>query len=137
MKLPSFKRLYYTDYPKENQELVEQMSYTINNGFESINDTLDNNVSLRDNLFATVRDVDVSTDASGNPTSTAAFSVDNSNPIDGLTVIKHTNKTNSLGYPTSGISISYTQSGTKVTINNVTGLIPNNVYSLRVVAYLT
>lgn len=137
MKIPSFKRIVYTDFPNQFQQLVEQLSYTINNGFENIQNVLNNNVSLRDNFYASVKDVTLTVNSAGVPLSTAAFSIDNSNPVDGLYVIRAINNTNASVFPTSGIFISYTQSGAKVTINSITGLPANNSYTIRVIAYLT
>src|SRR5271165_5097735 len=114
MKLPAYKRLFYNDFPQEAQKIIEQLSYTINNGFEGLFNVINNNISLRDNLFVSVRDITVNVDATGKPTSTAVFSVDNNNPIDGTQVIKATNQTNSQTYPTSGIFLSYSQNGNKV-----------------------
>lgn len=129
--------MYYNDFPKEAQEIIEQLSYTINNAFEGIFNALNNNINLRDNLAVSVRDLQVSVDANGTPSSTISFGVANNNPIDGTIVLRALNQTNNAVYPTGGIFLSYTQSGTKVIVNNITGLPPDNTFSLRIVAFLT
>lgn len=136
-KLPSFKRIFYTDFPKDYQSLVEQLSYTINQGFDALFNALNNNLTLNDNLAVTVKDITVSVNATGTPTSSTGFTVSNSNTIAGVQVIKATNNTNPTIYPTSGVFITYTQSGNLITINNIAGLPANNQFTLRVVAYLT
>lgn len=137
MKLPSFKRLFYTDFEADFQALVEQLSNTINQGFETLYNALNNNLTLSDNLAASVKDVTLSVDSTGRPTSPTAFTISNSNTISGLQVLKATNNTNATVYPTGGIFITYTQSSNQITINNITGLPVNNQFSIRVVAFLT
>lgn len=99
--------------------------------------SLNNNLTLEDNFLATVNTITVSVDSTGTPTSTSAFSVKNNNPIDGLIVLSALNQTSSIVYPTGGIFISFTQSGSKVTITNITGLPTNNTFNIKIVAFLT
>ncbi len=136
-KLPSYKRLYYNDFPEEAQETIEQLSYTVNNAFEGIFSALNKNINIRDNLAVSVRDITVNVDANGIPLSTLTFGVDNNNPIDGVLVIRALNQTNNNVFPTGGIFISYTQNGTKITVNSITGLPINNTFLVRVIAFLT
>lgn len=137
MKVPSLRRLYYTDFEQQYQKLVEQMSYTINTSFESIIQALNNNISIRDNLLASVRDVTLTVDATGTPTSTSVFSIDNSNPIDGLMIIRAASIAKTTVYPTGSIFITYVQNGSVVTIANVTGLPANVQFTVRILAFLT
>lgn len=136
-KLPAYKRLYYNDFPKEAQEIIEQLSYTVNNAFEGIFSALNKNINIRDNLSVSIRDLTVNVDANGVPLSTLTFGVDNNNPLDGVLVIRALNQTNNNVFPTGGIFITYTQTGTKVTVNNITGIPPNNTFLVRVIAFLT
>lgn len=135
MKLANFKRIFYTDFPQQYQQVIEQLSYTINNGFQSLYAALNNNISIRDNFFASVRDVTLTVDATGNVISGGSFSVDNSNPIEGTTVLKAINN-GSNAFPTSGIFLTYSQSGQKVTITNATGIPASISFTIRVIAYL-
>jgi hypothetical protein len=138
MIFPSFKRLVYTDFPQQFQTLVDQMSYTINNSFESIFDAMANGISIRDNLQATVVDVNVTVDSTGAPLTATSFKISNSNPIDGTQVIRAVPTQNgSTSVPSSGVMISYSQTGSKVTISNITGIPANVPFSVRVIAYLT
>lgn len=136
-KLPAYKRVYYTDFPKDSQPAMEQLSYTINNAFEGIFGALNNGLNLADNLSVSVRDLTVNVDATGNPLSTLSFGIDNANPITGVIVIRAANQTNTAGFVTGAPFISYTQNGNKVTVNNITGIPSGNTFSVRVVAFLT
>jgi hypothetical protein len=134
-KLPNFKRLYKTDFKQENQDLIEQLSFIINGAFDSIYQTLNQQVSLQDNIQCTVKDVTVVVDATGKPTSTSSMSLSANGQVTGLTVIMANNITNSTTYPTGMPFISYTVSGKTVIFNNITGLQANNKYTLRVIAF--
>lgn len=135
MKLPSFRRLFKTDFSQEEQPLVEKLSGSLNNGIEVLYDALNNKISIRDNLQCTVKDVDVQVDSSGNPLGTTGFQLNNSNKVEGISVIRADNLTNSVTYPTNTPFISFTQNTSSIIINNVTGLQPNNIYRLRVIAW--
>src|ERR1035437_4933532 len=80
-KLPAYKRVYYTDFPKDSQPAMEQLSYTINNAFEGIFGALNNGLNLADNLSVSVRDLTVNVDATGNPLSTLSFGIENANKV--------------------------------------------------------
>ena len=135
MRLPSFRRLYTGDYDKQFKSLVDTLSLSINNGIQSLYDALNNGLTIRDNMKATVRDVVLSVDATGAPVNTTTFSLDYSGVLDGVIVLSATNQTNANIYPISAPFISFTPLANSVTVNNVTGLQPGNTYSLRVVAF--
>lgn len=127
--------MYKGDYEEQFQKLVDQLSASLNYGIESLYDLSNKNVSLRDNLRCTVKDIAVSVDASGAPVGVTTFSLDIQGQIIGTQVIYAVNTANSGIYPTGGIFISYTQTQNGVLINNITGLPANQPFSLRIVAY--
>ena len=135
MKLPSFKQIFSTDFPKEFKKLVDQLSLLLNNPIGVLYTALNNNLSLRDNLNVTIKDVLVTVDSSGAPLQSTAFTLRTTTKVDGVIVILAINQVNSAVYPTGGVFISGVQGATSYTINNITGLQPNQEYSLRVVAF--
>lgn len=135
MKLPSFKRLLSSDFEKTFQKLVDQLSLSLNNGIDIIYTALANNLTLRDNLRATIKDVNVIVDANGKPTQTTAFTLDSTARVDLVMVGLALNQTNSSIYPSGGVLVSGVQTTNIYTINNVTGLQANNNYLLRIVAF--
>jgi hypothetical protein len=134
-KLPGFRRVYHTDYPKEFQGLVEKMSVSINNGFEVLYDALNNKVDLANNVACLVKEVDVQVNSGGLPLSTTTFNISSTRTVSGLEVIKVTNLTNSSVYPTGAPFCSFTQDNNIITVNHVTGIQANNLYRLKIVAY--
>lgn len=135
MKLPSFRRLFNQDYPKEFQKLIDTLSVSLNNGIEVLYNALNNQLTIRDNLKATVRDVLVTVNATGIPIQGGTFTLDFDGNVDGVIVISAINQVNSSIYPTSGVFISGVQSNKSFIINNITGLQAGQSYSLRVVAF--
>lgn len=155
MRLPIFKRINRNDYPDEFKPLVDLLSVSLNIGIELLYTVLDKRVSLKDNILCDVKDIQVTADENGIPSFPVNVTISNQNITNvlGLNVILATNLTNSVSYPTGGIFITYTQTQSQsqtptqaqiqqqnvspftIQINHVTGLIPDNNYSLRVVIY--
>lgn len=135
MLLPTFKRLLSSDFQKEWQKLVDQLSLSLNNGISVLYTALNNNITIRDNIRGTVVDVLVRVDSTGKPTETTAFKLNSTAQVDILMVGLALNQTNSTIYPTSGVLITGVQSSNIYTIQNVTGLTPNDQWLLRVVAF--
>lgn len=134
MKISSIPKLVKTDYPKEMQDAIEQLSYTINPLIDALTSLANNNISIADNLSSVVKTVIVTVTADGTPTGTTGFNLGKSNVILGLQVKKAVNNTNEIIYPTGGVWISYTQSGSQIIVNNVKGLPAGNQFALTVQA---
>lgn len=135
MKFPTFKRIFKTDYPTEQQALVEKLSSTINNGFEVLYNAMSKNVDLANNLACTLKAITVKVDSSGTPSSTLSFKIDTIGQIKGIEVIRAENQTDSTIYVTSHPFISYTQDNTTITVNNIKGLPANNTFILTIIAW--
>jgi hypothetical protein len=135
-KLPNFKKIFKGDYPDESQALVEQLGDILNYNFDRLFGTLNNGVTLADNLNSMVKDLDIVVNSAGIPTIPIKL---NSTLIparpSGYMVIDHVNITNAQVYPTSGICISYTESKGVLTINHVTGLPAGYTFRLKVVFF--
>lgn len=135
MKLPNYKRIITSDFKQEDQEMIEQLGRNINDGFNQVYFTLNGRINLSDNIYCTVRTVDVTLDANGIPVSRTTFSLNNTQPVIGCQVLDAKNQTNSAVYPTGAPFISYTQLDQALLINHITGLQPGQRYTLRIVAY--
>lgn len=134
MKINSFKRIISGDYPAEDQKLVEQLGLSVNAGFNELFSALSNRLTFDDNFFGTVKTVDVTTDANGNPLTRTSIALSNTSPVRGTLVIAAANQTNPTTYPTSTPFISFTQNGTALFIDNITGLAANNRYNITLIA---
>ena len=134
-RIPTFKRIYKTDYPPEQQDLVDKLSFSINIGFESVNGALNNAISLQDNVQCTVKSFNIEVDSTGKPKSASTFTLTSAGKLTGIMVLSAVNQTNSTVYPTATPFISFNVNSTLVSILNVSGLPANNVFFLTIVAF--
>lgn len=134
-KLSTYKRIITSDFEKEDQKMIEQLGRPVNDAFNQIYYTLNGRVDLTNNIFCTVRTVDVVVDASGIPVSRTTITLNNTQPVIGCQVLMAMNQVNSNTYPTGAPFISFTQLDQALLINHITGLQANQRYTLRIVAY--
>lgn len=136
MILPTFRRLNKQDYETSYQKLVDQLASSLNVAIDSLNAAVNKGLSLSDNVSGTYKELAVTVDSTGTPTTPTQFSLSVTNQkILGTQVIYAINTANSSSYPTGGIFISFTQTTTGILINNITGLPAGQPFTIRVFAY--
>lgn len=134
-KLASYKRIITNDFKKEDREFVEQMAGPINDSFSEVYFAMNGRLSLTENLYCSVKVIDITVDANGIPVNQSTFTVDKPTPVIGITVIQAINQSNSSVFPTGQPFISFTPISTGILINHVTGLQANQRYTLRLIAW--
>jgi hypothetical protein len=134
MKLGNFKRIISNDYPETNRDLVEQLGKSLNDGIEQLYFANNNKLTFSDNFAATVKEVEITVGANGNPINRTSILLNNTNVVIGNIVISAVNKSNATLYPTSSPFISFTQDGKTLYIDNITGLQANNRYLVKIIA---
>jgi hypothetical protein len=134
-KLPTLRRLFKSEFKPEYSELVEKLIVSINNGFDTVYDALNNKITLRNNLLCNIKDFKIQVTSSGIPITPLILNVDFRNNINVVTIGRIDNITNSILYP-SGVTITWDQIGTgSIQIKHISGLTEGNVYNVRVVIY--
>jgi hypothetical protein len=134
--LPTFKTLQASDFPDQYADLINQLALIFNNEIQSVFNALNNGVSLNDNIFCVVKTIPVTVDVNGNTTNTANFQISIPNMrVQGCTVIRAVNTSNSSIFPTGAPFVSFTPGTQQVTINNVTGLTPGQQWSITLIAW--
>jgi hypothetical protein len=134
-KLQSYKRILSSDFNDEDRQLVDQLAGSINTVIDDHQYTLNGKVSLRDNIYCTVKDIEVTVDAAGG---TGGTRVTVNNPqvqALGMQVIQVTNVSNSSIYPVGQPFITYSQLESSILLNNITGLLPGYRWRLRVIVW--
>lgn len=135
MKLPSYRRIFKTDYAEEYQALVDKLAVSVNYGFDTLYDALNQKLTFQDNFLSTIAEFNVAVDANGKPTQITQFKLSTSQiAIQGLLVLSCTGANNPNDLPTSGVFVSFTKSENFVNINNIKGLVPGTLYTLKVLA---
>lgn len=132
-KLPSYRRILEQDYPDKDQELVRQLSVSLNNAFDVLFQLLNGKLTFADNLSSVVKEVDVTVDSAGKPLTRTVVKKASTDKVLGLMVVRAQNLINPTTFPTSGIIISYTETTDSIVLDNVTGLQPNQTYRLNVI----
>ena len=135
MKLPSFKRIFSGDFKKEDRDLITRIALIWNSSIESLYDAFNRKITLKDNIYCTIPEINVIVNSQGVPVPDVSFSVDLTTTIQMLTVGRVENLTNSTSYPIGGVTVSWTQNGQVLTISHITGLEPNKRYSIRMIAW--
>lgn len=132
-RLPGYRRINEQDYDPEDQELVRQLSTTLNYGVEVLYDLLNGKLTFSDNLDSLIKDFNVEVDSNGIPLTRVVLKKKNTNKIEGLAVIRVDNLTNPSVFPTSGVTLSFTETTDSIIINHITGLPISNIFSIKIV----
>jgi hypothetical protein len=135
MKLPNFRRILKTDYAEEYRDLIETLSFSINNGIEVLYQALNKAVTLRENVACTVKEVDVIVDSNGAPKSRLSFPLDTSNRILGVTVLNVINTKNPSIIPSSGVFVYFIQENKNLIISYIKGLPADQPFTVTLVAF--
>jgi len=134
MKLPSYRRIYKTDYQEDYQALVEKLAVSINYGFDTLYDALNQKLTFTDNFSSTISEFTVTVGADGAPLQKTQFKLTSSQTtVQGVVVLDcYGTRTNDL--PISGVFVSFEKNENFVNINNIKGLRPNIQYTIKVLA---
>jgi hypothetical protein len=140
MILQNFKRLVIDDFPTDSKTIINKLALYFNPDIEPLYNALANRLNFADNFDATVKTISLSVNSSGVPTGNANViklkTISGNVPkATGAIVTNAQNTTNSTTYPTSGVTISFTQSQGIVTITHITGLTPNDTWSLNITVF--
>ncbi len=136
MKLPSLRRIFTTDFPPENETLVDKLAYILNINLQVLYDALNKKVDLENNIDCQVQDITVNVNSLGVPKNSTIFALnDKVRNIIGLQVIRAENQTNSAIYPTSGVFVTFSQVQTGIQILHVTGLPADNNFAIKLIAW--
>jgi len=132
-KLSSYRRLLEQDFP-DDSELVKKLGITINSSFDELYNALNNRLTIRDNLSATIAEFTVTVNAAGTPRNNTSFKLlNNQTVVEGLLVISVSGASDPTVLPTSGLAISYVRSESNINIQNIKGLQPDKSYRVKVI----
>lgn len=133
MKLGSYRRIIKTDFPSENQALVEQLGTTINKGFNDFYNLANNNITFVDNISATIATFNVTVDAAGLPSQTVSIPLtNNQTKAQGVIVINASGTTDTTLITAGGVFINFVNNANNIIIKNIQGLQPSKQYTLTI-----
>jgi len=136
MKISGFKRLVKEDFPADEQPLIEKLATVFNLFQEQVYYAFNNNISIDENLNAQTVAYRVVVDANGKPVSNSQIKYNLKTKPKGSQVINIQNLTDNT--PLNGAPfVVFTISSNLITVNQVTGLVPNKEYQVNIVFYGT
>lgn len=141
MRLPSFKRLYESDFAEEDREMIKILASSFNSDMENIYLALSKRVNLMDNIQCTIKTITITVDSNGIPIEGTSFQINKeggtqaTSKIVGITVYNAVNVTNNAVYPTATPFLSFNQDEEIITIEHVAGLPANNIFDLTIAAF--
>ena len=132
--LPSFRRIVRQDYDPKDQDLIDTLSVSLNQGIEVLYDLLNGKLSIKDNFDSTIKEIDVEVDAAGKPKTKTIIKKSSTDRSEGLWVLRVQNLTNSNVYPTGTPLISFTETTDSIIIDNITSLPTGYIFRIKIVA---
>lgn len=127
MQIP--KKIRFEDFDADYKDIIEKIGFAFNPFSDEVYQLLNGNLDST-NLNRQILDIVVQTDASSGLINPPQVKTTVNGKVRGLNVIAAVNQINSGTYPTSAPFVSFTTSGTTLTILNVTGLQPSSQYKL-------
>lgn len=129
------KTLKPEDFDSQYQNLISQLAFVLNPAIQQIITIYNNGLDISD-LNVQVKQLTLSVDSTGNPTTTASFISTLSGNCSSLQVARAQNLTKTTTYPTGGVFASFSLNGTQIVLTNITGLTIGDQWQLTVIAYV-
>jgi len=135
IKLPSYRRIFKTDYAEDYQPLVEKLAVSINYGFDTLYDALNKKLTFADNIASTIAQFTVTVDEDGVPLKKTQFKLnDAQSNVEGLIVLDCYGEKDSKLLPTGGIFINFIKNENYIIINNIKGLQSGKSYIIKILS---
>ena len=132
-KISSYRRLMEQDFP-DDAELIKKLGITVNASFEELYSALNNRLTVKENLSATMLEFTVSVNASGVPNNKTTFKLQNGQTtVEGLIVIDAYGTNDPTLLPTAGIFVHFARNENNINIQNIKGLPANVPFTVKVI----
>lgn len=132
-KLSSYRRLFGQDYP-ENRDLIDQIGTPINASFEEIYSALNNRLTFRENISATIVEFGVTVDSNGYPKNDTQFKLSNGQTtVEGLIVINVTGSKDPSLLTSGGVNVKFKRNENFIIVQNVQGLQADKPYTIKAI----
>lgn len=129
MKIRIPEKLRTEDFPSEIQDSIGKIGKIYNQFTEQVFRALNGGIDF-ENLDRQLIDVDIVTDGSGNLVNPPQVKLTNRNRINGINCVNAINLVNPTIYPSGAPFVSFSSSGTILSILNVTGIPANSQFRL-------
>ena len=130
-EVTNIKPLVKEDYPKEHQQLIEQLSFSLNPFMRQVVAAFAKQIDFT-NLANSIISFDVEVSSSGVPKNATQVKIDPSKRILGCHVVYAQNLTDG-GFPSGAPFITFTTNKTILTVGHITGLEADKRYNIRAI----
>lgn len=130
-EVTNIKPLVKEDYPKEYQELIERLSFSLNPFMRQVVAAFNKNIDFN-NLAESLVTFEATVDSNGIPQSVIQIKIDPNKKIIGSYVVYTENLTDSTNLAGSPF-ITYSTNRSILTVSHITGLVPQKKYNIRAV----
>ena len=131
MKVTNLKRIVKEDFTKDNQALIEKLSFIINPMIEQLVSVLDHNIDF-DNLNQQFIQVTTTVGGDGAPTPQLEIKYTLKSKLKGIICTSAQNTTDAT-LLTGAPFLAYTTDGSIIKISQITGLAANKKYNLSLI----
>jgi len=119
---PEIKRIIKEDFPKDQQELIDKLAFSLNPFFEQVVNALTKQIDMS-NLAQEIKEINATISLPSNlPKQTIQFNTILNTKVRGIVCIRAQNLTNPNVPVTTAPFVQFTPQGQLITINSVTGL---------------
>lgn len=132
-KVPDVKRINKEDFDGPMQDTIDQLAFPINSFMEQTRNALDRSLDFT-NLNQEVIVLTITPDINGIPVTDTQYKSNLKTRVLGHICINASNLTNTLNTVLSTPFISFVQNEKLVKINKVSGLQPNQKYTLTLIS---
>lgn len=129
--LNNLQRLRVEDFPEQYQDLMSKLSSTFNPILDQLQIIFNKSIDFK-NLNMQINTITVSVDSSGSLIQPTSISSSLKTKCMGITVIRCLNQGGSATQFDSAPFVSFTESSSVLTLNNIKGLNDGQTYSLTV-----
>ncbi len=120
-RVPDLRQIKKEDYDKDNQKLIDQLGFPLNNFMQQVISVLKNGIDFN-NLNQQLVSFTASVDGTGKPTTSVQFQNNLPTKLVGIICISAVNTSSPTRFPEATPFISYTTNNNLITVTNITGL---------------
>lgn len=121
----SGKQIRTDDFSVDDRPLVSKLAFQLNPFIFELSNAMQNNLTVAENLNMEYKTISVQVDASGTPIGNTKFTTNIASK--GIIIVRAIGNGT---YPTSQPFLSYIQQTNVITMQNITGLPANSLFSL-------
>ena len=131
--LSFLKRLIKEDFAQKDQDLIGKIAFIFNPAIAQITNILNHGLLISD-LNTQVKDIEITVDTDGVPTTETSFQSQLKGRCGAMLVGRAQAVTPATDFPTGGHSVSYREDQGSIIITNITGLPENVKFLVRLIA---